>query len=56
MTRSRETQWGGFLAWERRGEGRGEVWSVPGVIEVTFIGPGEGTKRGDRSNGGVNSH
>jgi hypothetical protein len=24
--------WGGFLARERRGEGRGEVWSAPGVI------------------------
>jgi hypothetical protein len=31
-TRSRETRWRGFLTRERRGEGRGEVWSAPGVI------------------------
>jgi hypothetical protein len=54
--RSWETRWGGFLAWERRGEGRGEMWSAPGVIGVAFIGPGEGAKRGGRSNGRVNSH
>jgi hypothetical protein len=42
--------------WERRGEGRGEVWSVPGVIGVAFIGPGEGAESGGWSNGRVNSH
>jgi hypothetical protein len=56
VTRSRETRWGGFLVRERRGEGRGEVWSAPGVVGVAFIGPGEGTERGSRSNGWVNSH
>jgi hypothetical protein len=25
---------------ERRGEGRGEMWSVPGIVGVAFIGPG----------------
>jgi hypothetical protein len=54
--RSRETRCRGFLARERRGEGRGEVWSAPGVIGVAFIGPGEGAERGGWSNGGVNSH
>jgi hypothetical protein len=39
----REAQWGGVLAWERRREGLGEVWSAPGVVGVAFIGPGEGT-------------
>jgi hypothetical protein len=56
VTRSRETRWGGFLALERRGEGRGGVWGAPGVIGVAFIEPGEGTERGGQSNGGVNSH
>jgi hypothetical protein len=46
----------GRVARERRGEGRGEVWSAPGVVGLAFIGPGEGTERGGRSNGGVNSH
>jgi hypothetical protein len=27
---------------ERRREECGEVWSAPGVLEVAFIGPGEG--------------
>jgi hypothetical protein len=40
----------------RRGhEKLGEVWGVPGVIGVAFIGPGEGAG-GGWSNGGVNSH
>jgi hypothetical protein len=47
---------GGFLAWERRGEGHSEVWSVPEVIGVAFIGLGESAERGGRSNSGVNSH
>jgi hypothetical protein len=42
MKRLRETRWGGVPAWERRGEGLGEVWGAPGVIGVAFIGPGEG--------------
>jgi hypothetical protein len=29
------------------------VWSVPGVVGVGFIGPGEVAERGGRSNGGV---
>jgi hypothetical protein len=37
---------------ERRREGRGEVWGAPGVVGVAFIGPGEGTGGGGRSNGG----
>jgi hypothetical protein len=44
VKRSRETQWGGFSARERRGEGRGEVWGALGVIGVAFIGPGEGAR------------
>jgi hypothetical protein len=44
------------VARERRGEGRSEVWSAPGVVRVAFIGPGEGAERGGRSNGRVNSH
>jgi hypothetical protein len=46
MKRSRETRWGGFPAWERGGEGRGEVWDAPGVVGVAFIGSGEGTEGG----------
>jgi hypothetical protein len=42
--------------WCRRGEGRGEVWSAPGVVRVAFIGPGEDAERGGQSNGSVNSH
>jgi hypothetical protein len=49
--RSRETWWGGFLAWEKRGEGRGEVWGARGVVGVAFIGLGEGAGGGGgRSN------
>jgi hypothetical protein len=54
--RSRETRWGGFLARERRGEGRGEVWSAPRVVGVAFIWLGEGSERGGQSKGRVNSH
>jgi hypothetical protein len=40
VKRSRETRWGGGVpVWERRGEGRGEVWGAPGVVGVAFIGP-----------------
>jgi hypothetical protein len=42
VKRSRETRWGGFLVWERRREGHGEVWGAPGVVGVPFIGLGEG--------------
>jgi hypothetical protein len=44
MKRSRKTQWGGVPAREIRREGLGEVWGAPGVIEVAFIGPGEGAE------------
>jgi hypothetical protein len=42
VKRSRETRWGGVPTWERRREGLGEVWGAPGVVEVAFIGLGEG--------------
>jgi hypothetical protein len=42
--------------WERRGEGRGEVWRASGVVGVAFIELGEGAEKGNWSNGGVNSH
>jgi hypothetical protein len=47
----REARWGGVPARERRREGLGEVWSVPGVIGVAFIGPGR-APGGGQSNGG----
>jgi hypothetical protein len=51
--KSREARWGGVLVRERRREGLDEVWGAPGVVEVAFIGPGEGAGRGGgRSNGG----
>jgi hypothetical protein len=46
------TRRGGVPARERRREGLGEVWGAPGFIGVPFIGPGEGTGGGGRSNGG----
>jgi hypothetical protein len=45
MKKSQEARWGGVPARERRREGLGEVWSVPGVVGVAFIGTGEGTGR-----------
>jgi hypothetical protein len=53
MKRSWETRRVGFPVRERRGEGRGEVCGVSGVIGVAFIGPGEGAGGGGGwSNGG----
>jgi hypothetical protein len=46
MKRSQEAPWVGVPARERRREGLAEVWGVPGVVGVAFIGPGEGAEGG----------
>jgi hypothetical protein len=56
VKKSREAQWGGVPAWERRREGLGEVWSILGVIGVAFIGPGEGAGGVAEVTAAMNSH
>jgi hypothetical protein len=42
-----EARWGGVPVCERRRVELGQVWNALGVVEVAFIGPGEGCKGGE---------